>query len=113
MQQTRWDRRGVLGGLSAMAGTGILGASVRPATAQQVKYSSGTEPPKLKVPANACDCHHHIYGSQYKVDPRSTLRPADASFHRRGRHPRVDHLALNHYVGRGESPGDIPDGAVA
>ena len=31
------------------------------------------------MPANACDCHHHIYGSQYKVDPRSTLRPADAT----------------------------------
>ena len=39
----------------------------------------GTEPPKLKAPANACDCHHHIYGSQYKVDPRSTLRPGDAT----------------------------------
>jgi D-galactarolactone isomerase len=79
MQQTRWNRRGVLWGISAMAGTGILGASTTPATAQQVKYSSGAEPPKLKVLANACDCHHHIYGSQYKVDPRSTLRPADAT----------------------------------
>jgi D-galactarolactone isomerase len=62
-----------------MAGAGILGARVTPAAAQQVKYSSGTEPPRLKVPANACDCHHHIYGSQYKVDPRSTLRPGDAT----------------------------------
>src|SRR5580692_2829126 len=79
MEPTRWNRRGVLWGISAMAGTGILGASVRPATAQQVKYSSGAEPPKLKVPANACDCHHHIYGSQYKVDPRTTLRPGDAT----------------------------------
>jgi D-galactarolactone isomerase len=79
MQLTRLDRRGVLRGLSAVAGTGIFGASATPTMAQQVKYSSGTEPPKLKVPANACDCHHHIYGSQYKVDPRSTLRPADAS----------------------------------
>src|ERR1700724_1933278 len=79
MEPTRWNRRGVLWGLSAMAGAGILGASTTPATAQQVKYSSGTEPPKLKVPANACDCHHHIYGSQYKVDPRSTLRPGDAT----------------------------------
>src|SRR3984893_18509667 len=79
MEQTGWDRRGVLWGLSAIAGAGILGARVTPATAQQVKYSSGTEPPKLKAPANACDCHHHIYGSQYKVDPRSTLRPGDAT----------------------------------
>src|SRR5712671_1650099 len=79
MEPTRWNRRGVLWGLSAMAGAGILGASTTRATAQQVKYSSGTEPPKLKVPANACDCHHHIYGSQYKVDPRATLRPGDAT----------------------------------
>ena len=79
MQQTSWDRRDVLWGLSAMAGAGMLGATARPATAQQVKYSSGTEPPKLKVPANACDCHHHIYGSEYKVDPRATLRPGDAT----------------------------------
>src|SRR3984893_18198929 len=79
MQQTIWNRRGVLWGISAMAGAGILGASTHPATAQPVKHSSGTEPPKLKVPANACDCHHHIYGSQYKVDPRSTLRPGDAT----------------------------------
>ncbi len=26
-----------------------------------VPNSSGTAPPKLKAPANACDCHHHIY----------------------------------------------------
>ncbi|MFL5266965.1 MAG: amidohydrolase family protein [Stellaceae bacterium] len=79
MQQTGWDRRDVLWGLSAVAGAGILGAGASPAAAQQVKYSSGTEPAKLKAPANACDCHHHIYGSQYKVDPRSTLRPGDAT----------------------------------
>jgi D-galactarolactone isomerase len=29
--------------------------------AQQVPNSSGTEPAKLKAPAGACDCHHHIY----------------------------------------------------
>src|SRR5215471_17600530 len=79
MQQTGWDRRDVLWGLSAMAGAGILGAGATPVAAQQVKYSSGTEPAKLKAPPNVCDCHHHIYGSQYKTDPRSTLRPADAT----------------------------------
>ena len=72
-------RRTLLKGASfaAMAAT-ILGASVRSAGAQQVPYSSGTEAPKLKVPANACDCHHHIYGSQYKGDRHSTPRPGDA-----------------------------------
>ena len=29
--------------------------------AQPVPNSSGTAPPKLKAPANTCDCHHHIY----------------------------------------------------
>jgi D-galactarolactone isomerase len=28
---------------------------------QQVPNSAGTAPPRLKAPANACDCHHHIY----------------------------------------------------
>ena len=64
--------------LSAMAGAGIFGAGITPAAALQVKYWSGTEPPKLKVPANSCDCHHHIYGSQYKGDRHSTPRPGDA-----------------------------------
>jgi len=27
----------------------------------QVPYSAGRQPPKINVPANACDCHHHIY----------------------------------------------------
>src|SRR3954463_7259439 len=56
--------------------TAALVADTTPAAAP-VKWSSGTELPKLKAPANACDCHHHIYGSQYKVDPRSTLRAGD------------------------------------
>src|SRR5215468_8182560 len=79
MEQIGWYRRDVLRGLSVIAGAAILRASATPASAQQVKYSLGTEPPKLRVPANSCDCHHHIYGSQYKVDPRSTLRPGDAT----------------------------------
>jgi hypothetical protein len=37
--------------------------------AQQVKYSTGTEPPKLNAPPNATDCHHHIYDTSYPVDP--------------------------------------------
>src|ERR1700680_3604286 len=37
--------------------------SVGVARAQQVPNSSGSEPSKLKAPAGACDCHHHIYDS--------------------------------------------------
>ena len=48
------------------------------AGAQAVKWSAGMEAPKLKAPANATDCHHHIYDARYPVDPKATLRPADA-----------------------------------
>jgi predicted TIM-barrel fold metal-dependent hydrolase len=32
-----------------------------------------------KVPAHSADCHFHIYESRFPVDPKSTLRPADAT----------------------------------
>lgn len=35
--------------------------SARQGHVQPVPNSSGTAPPKLKAPPNACDCHHHIY----------------------------------------------------
>ena len=79
MTATSWDRRDVLKTISMGGAAVLLGAVPRSTAAQQVKWSEGIEAPKLKAPANACDCHHHIYGSQYKVDPRSTLRPGDAS----------------------------------
>ena len=80
MSASSWGRRDLLKAASAgVAFAAFSTHGARDAAAQQVKYSSGTEPPKLKAPANACDCHHHIYGSQYKVDPRSTLRPGDAT----------------------------------
>src|SRR3954454_6870049 len=80
MNTGSWGRRDLLKAASAgiaLAAFSVQGA--RDAAAQQVKWSSGTEPPKLKAPSNACDCHHHIYGSQYKGDPRTTLRPGDAT----------------------------------
>jgi D-galactarolactone isomerase len=79
MPGTPWVRRELLKVMSAGAATGFLAGSGRDAWAQPVKWSTGTEPPKLKAPANACDCHHHIYDAKYPVDPRSTLRPGDAS----------------------------------
>jgi len=71
-------RRDVLAIASGVAAAG-LAASVTGAAAQQVRWSFGTEPAKLKAPANAADCHHHIYSSRFRVDPNSTLRPGDAS----------------------------------
>src|ERR1700728_2003574 len=73
MPDKDWNRRSVL---AAVAGASAAG--VAPASAQ-VPWSSGTERAKTKAPANATDCHHHIYSSRFKVDPNSTLRPGDAS----------------------------------
>ena len=74
MPEQGWTRRDVLKTVS----TAVVVAHARPAAAQGVKWSTGTEAPKLKAPANATDCHHHIYNAKYPVDPKATLRPADA-----------------------------------
>jgi D-galactarolactone isomerase len=63
-------------GVLAMATASI---GVRRADAQQVPYSTGTKPPKLKAPANACDCHMHIYDAKYPIAPTATLKPSDAT----------------------------------
>ena len=38
-----------------------LASWVSRSEAQQVPNSSGSSPAKLRAPAGACDCHHHIY----------------------------------------------------
>src|SRR5262249_27084908 len=73
----RWTRRDVLKAASGAVAAGVFTSSMR-AQAQQVKYSQGAEPPKLKAPPNATDCHHHIYDARYPADPTATLRPPDA-----------------------------------
>jgi D-galactarolactone isomerase len=78
MTPIRFTRRDLLKTASGAAAAGLIAARVRRADAQAVKWSAGTEAPKLKAPANATDCHHHIYDARYPVDPKSTLRPADA-----------------------------------
>jgi D-galactarolactone isomerase len=46
---------------------------------QPVPNSSGTAAPKLKAPANACDCHMHIYDGERFAPPRPESRmQADA-----------------------------------
>ncbi len=79
MRGTLVERRAVLKTISAAAFAGAVVTHPQRTAAQQVKWSSGTEPPKLRAPADAADCHHHIYDAKYPADPRSTLRPGDAS----------------------------------
>ena len=72
-------RRTLLKGASFVAmSAAVSGISVRSSEAQQVPYSSGTEAPRLQAPANACDCHMHIYDSRFPVAANATLRPSDA-----------------------------------
>ena len=81
MQTHRWDRRDVLKTLSlAAAGalTGCASATTTPTQAGPVKFSAGIATPKSAAPANATDCHHHVYNSKFPVDPTATLRPPDA-----------------------------------
>lgn len=75
--QPQWGRREVIKMVSGITATAVLSLP-RPVAAQQVKWSTGTEPAKLRAPANAADCHHHIYDARYPADPKATLRPGDA-----------------------------------
>ncbi len=83
VERELWHRRDVLKTMSLAAAGALTGcASGWPSRTQRtgsVKFSAGTGRPKLKAPVNATDCHHHIYNSQYPVDPTATLRPPDAS----------------------------------
>ena len=63
----------------AALGAGLAGR--RDARAQgAVPNSAGTESPKLKAPANACDCHMHIYDpARFRMVPNQRVPPADAA----------------------------------
>lgn len=63
--------------LSAAAVGGVFMGEAR-SIAAQVKWSSGTASPKLKAPALAADCHHHIYDAHFPADPKAVLHPPDA-----------------------------------
>ncbi len=74
-----WNRREALSMVSGASAAGFA-AMVLPAQAQvTVPWSTGTSLAKTKAPANAADCHHHIYSSRFTIDPNSKLRPGDAS----------------------------------
>jgi len=77
--ERQWGRRELIRTMSGIAATAVVSlARPGPVEAQQVKWSAGTEPAKLRAPANAADCHHHIYDARYPADPKAALRPGDA-----------------------------------
>ncbi|MCP3381282.1 amidohydrolase family protein [Bradyrhizobium sp. CCGUVB4N] len=57
-------RRGVLAGM-LVYGTAAWAGGVE----QAVPNTTGSAPPRLNVPADACDCHHHIYDGRFPVSP--------------------------------------------
>ncbi|MCX5915187.1 MAG: amidohydrolase family protein [Deltaproteobacteria bacterium] len=71
MRKRQFTRRTFIkgAGLVAVAAAGRIGIPGKIAEASskehKVPHSSGTEAPKLKAPANACDCHLHIYDERF------------------------------------------------
>jgi predicted TIM-barrel fold metal-dependent hydrolase len=72
-------RRTFLQGAGFMAAAATGAFDIRTSRAEQVPFSAGTEAPKLKLPADSCDCHMHIYDARYPAAPSATLLPPDAS----------------------------------
>src|SRR4030081_2350716 len=75
------ERRTLIKAASMVAmAAATSGVSVRSSEAQQVPNSFGTEPAKLKAPANASDCHMHIYDPRFaEPNPRPGLNPKNAT----------------------------------
>ena len=80
MSGYRIDRRNFLKATALAAVTANV-ARVREAHAQVVvPNSTGTAPPKLKSPANACDCHMHIYDpARFPMPPGQRIAPSNAA----------------------------------
>jgi predicted TIM-barrel fold metal-dependent hydrolase len=72
-------RRSLLNtGLATLIGLQMAGASS--ATAQEIPNSSGTELPRFKAPANAADCHMHIYDpARFPMPPSPRVAPENAA----------------------------------
>jgi predicted TIM-barrel fold metal-dependent hydrolase len=84
-------RRDLLCGALAAAAATTTKLSAVQAQQAQVRWSAGTELPKTKAPANATDCHFHIYDSSFPIAPYATLKPPPASVD--------DYHALQHRIG--------------
>ena len=76
----RIDRRNFLKATALAAVTRNV-THVREAHAQiVVPNSTGTAPPKLKAPGNACDCHMHIYDpARFPMPPSQRIAPSNAA----------------------------------
>src|SRR5260370_13660690 len=72
-------RRTFLTVAAAAAVTGTLDATASRAQ-QAVPNTTGTGPAKVKAPANAADCHMHIYDPRFaESNPRPGQNPKNAT----------------------------------
>ena len=80
MSQKTIGRRTLLGAsVGAFAAARVLGSSEAQAQVA-VPNSTGTESPKLKAPANAADCHMHIYDpARFYMPPNQRVAPSNAT----------------------------------
>jgi D-galactarolactone isomerase len=78
MNHSRIARRALLAAAGSMAVAASGTILARKARAQAAPWSAGSEPPTLKAPPHATDCHMHIYDSRFPVAPYATLKPPDA-----------------------------------
>lgn len=75
-------RRAMVAGkllVSCAAVMSLGGCVTAGSTGQAVPFSAGVGRPTISVPPNATDTHHHIYDARFPADPKSTLRPPDAT----------------------------------
>lgn len=83
MNELELTRRDVLrtwGAVAAGMGALASGCAAAPDTMREpVKWSSGVQAPRFPLPADACDCHHHLYDDRYPWAAAATLKPGNAS----------------------------------
>lgn len=70
-------RRSVLGAAATSTLSAALSRSARAANGE-AHHSAGGEPPVHAAPADACDCHFHVYSSDFPVAASATIKPPDA-----------------------------------
>ena len=65
---------------AAMAAIAASGLRIEQSHAQQVTNSVGTEPPRLKAPPGATDCHMHTYDpARFAMPPNPRAAPSNAT----------------------------------
>jgi D-galactarolactone isomerase len=78
MNEQAIGRRTFLAGAAALTACGALQAGEGRAQTP-VPNSSGTEPAKVKAPANATDCHMHIYDPRFAEQGPGRAKPNNAT----------------------------------